>query len=108
METVTPRVGVQYATDFGISTLTDQDYNASLALGGLTKGVSNLELTGAFATIANQGVYTKPMFFTKIVDHNGKTILDNTTPATHRVIKDSTAFLLTDALAASTQNNRKL
>ena len=107
METVTPRVGVQYATDFGISTLTDQDYNASLALGGLTKGVSNLELTGAFATIANQGVYTKPMFFTKIVDHNGKTILDNTTPATHRVIKDSTAFLLTDAMAASTQNNRK-
>lgn len=107
METVTPRVGVQYVTDFGISTLTDQDYNASLALGGLTKGVSNLELTGAFATIANQGVYTKPMFFTKIVDHNGKTILDNTTPATHRVIKDSTAFLLTDAMAASTQNNRK-
>lgn len=107
METVTPRVGVQYATDFGISTLTDQDYNASLALGGLTKGVSNLELTGAFATIANQGVYTKPMFFTKIVDHNGKTILDNTTPTTHRVIKDSTAFLLTDAMAASTQNNRK-
>ena len=107
METVTPRVGVQYATDFGISTLTDQDYNASLALGGLTKGVSNLELTGAFATIANQGVYTKPMFFTKIVDHNGKTILDNTAPATHRVIKDSTAFLLTDAMAASTQNNRK-
>ena len=107
METVTPRVGVQYVTDFGISTLTDQDYNASLALGGLTKGVSNLELTGAFATIANQGVYTKPMFFTKIVDHNGKTILDNTTPTTHRVIKDSTAFLLTDAMAASTQNNRK-
>ena len=107
METVTPRVGVQYATDFGITTLTDQDYNASLALGGLTKGVTNLELTGAFATIANQGVYTKPVFFTKIVDHNGKTLLDNSTPQTHRVIKDSTAFLLTDAMAASTQNNRK-
>ena len=107
METVTPRVGVQYAKDFGISTLTDQDYNASLALGGLTKGVTNLELTGAFATIANQGVYTKPVFFTKIVDHNGKTLIDNTAPQNHRVIKDSTAFLLTDAMAASTENNRK-
>ena len=107
METVTPRVGVQYATDFGITTLTDQDYNASLALGGLTKGVTNLELTGAFATIANQGVYTKPVFFTKIVDHNGKTLLDNTSLQNHRVIKDSTAFLLTDAMAASTENNRK-
>ena len=107
METVTPRVGVQYATDFGISTLTDQDYSASLALGGLTNGVTNLELTGAFSTIANGGVYTKPVFFTKIVDHNGKILIDNTTPVTHRVIKDSTAFLLTDAMAASTENNRK-
>lgn len=107
METVTPRVGVQYAADFGISTLTDQDYSASLALGGLTKGVTNLELTGAFAAIANEGVYTKPVFFTKIVDHNGKTLLDTATPQTHRVIKDSTAFLLTDAMAASTENNRK-
>ena len=107
METVTPRVGVEYAMDFGITTLTDQDYNGSLALGGLTKGVTNLELTGAFATIANHGVYTKPVFFTKIVDHNGKTILDNSNPQTHRVIKDSTAFLLTDAMAASTENNKK-
>ena len=108
METVTTRVGVQYATDFGITTLTDQDYSASLALGGLTNGVTNLELTGAFATIANGGVYREPVFFTKIVDHNGKTLIDTAAePVTHRVLKDSTAFLLTDAMAASTENNRK-
>ncbi len=107
MDTVTPQVGVEYAKNFGITTLTDTDYGASLALGGLTKGVTNLELTGAFATIANGGVYTKPVFFSKVIDHNGKTIIDNTVPESHRVIKDSTAFLLTDAMAASMNTNRK-
>ena len=53
--------------------------NAATALGGITKGVSNLELTAAYAAIANGGIYTKPVFFTKIIDHNGKTLIDNET-----------------------------
>ncbi|WP_124066092.1 transglycosylase domain-containing protein [Clostridium sp. E02] len=106
METVTPQLGVEYAQNFGITTLTDTDYNPALALGGITKGVSNLELTGAFATVANGGVYTKPVFFTKILDHDGKVLIDNTAE-THRVLKDSTAFLLTDAMAGSMVSNRK-
>lgn len=106
VETVKPQLGVEYARNFGITSLTDTDYNPALALGGITKGVSNLELTGAFATIANGGVYTKPVFFTKILDHDGKVLIDNT-PETHRVLKDSTAFLLTDAMAASMESSRK-
>ena len=106
METVTPQLGVEYAKNFGINSLTDTDYNPALALGGITDGVSNLELTDAFATIANGGVYTKPRFFTKILDHDGKTLIDNT-PETHRVLKDSTAFLLTDAMAGSMVSSRK-
>ena len=66
--------------------------NAATALGGITKGVTNLELTSAFASIANGGLYTKPVFFTKILDHDGKLLIDNE-PETHRVLKDSTAFL---------------
>lgn len=42
METVTPQLGVEYARNLGITSLTDTDYNASTALGGITKGVSNL------------------------------------------------------------------
>ncbi|MFR3727950.1 transglycosylase domain-containing protein [Lacrimispora sp.] len=106
METVTPQLGVEYAKNFGISSLTDTDYNPALALGGITKGVSNLELTGAFATIANGGVYTKPVFFTKILDHDGNVLIENK-PDTHRVLKDSTAFLLTDAMADSMKSSRK-
>lgn len=105
METVTPELGVEYARNFGITSLTDTDYNAATALGGITKGVSNLELTAAYATIANDGVYTKPIFFTRILDHDGKILLENV-PETKRVLKDSTAFLLTDALAQSMESSR--
>ncbi len=106
VETVTPQLGVEYAKNFGISTLTDTDLNAATALGGLTRGVTNLELTAAYASIANDGIYTRPVFFTRILDHNGKILIDNE-PETHRVLKDSTAFLLTDAMASSMESNRK-
>ena len=105
METVTADLGIEYTRNFGISTLTEGDYNASTALGGITKGVTNLELTSAYATIANSGVYTKPVFFTKILDHDGKVILE-TQPQTKRVLKESTAFLLTDAMAESMESSR--
>ena len=106
METVSPQLGVEYAKNFGITTLTDTDYNAATALGGLTKGVTNLELTAAYASIANAGVYTKPIFFTQILDRNGKVLIDME-PETHPVLKDSTAFLLTDAMSESMVGNRK-
>lgn len=86
IETVTPQLGVEYARNLGITSLTDSDYNASTALGGITKGVSNLELTDAFAAIANGGIYTKPVFFTQILDHSGKVLLENE-PETKRVLR---------------------
>lgn len=106
METVTPQLGVEYAKNLGITTLTSNDLNAATALGGITDGVTNLELTSAYAAIANHGTYTKPIFFTKILDHNGKVLINNE-PETHQALKDSTAFLLTDAMAGSMESNRK-
>lgn len=89
--------GYSYLEDFGFTTLTDSDRVQSLALGGLTKGVTNLELTAAYAAIANHGEYIKPRFYTKILDHNGEVLIDNT-PQTNQVIQDTTAWLLTDAM----------
>ncbi len=106
METVTPELGIEYAKKFGITTLTDTDCNAALALGGITDGVTNLELTGAYAAIANGGVYNEPIFFTKIYDHDGKLLIDKT-PESHRVLRESTAFLLTDAMKDSMINSHK-
>ena len=64
---------------------------------GISKGVSNLELNAAYATIANGGTYTKPRFYTKILDREGNVIIDNT-PQTHTVLKATTAWLLTSAM----------
>ena len=98
METVTPEEGVNFARSLGISTLTDQDYNAATALGGLTDGVTNLELTNAYATIADGGLYGKPKFFTKIYNHDGSVLIDLTEDEDERVMKETTAFLLTSAM----------
>ena len=106
METGSPQLGVEYAQNLGITTLSNKDLNPATSLGGLNLGVTNLDLTTAFATIANGGNYIKPKFFTKILDHNGKVLVQAETES-RRVLKDSTAFLLTDAMAASMQSNRK-
>ena len=63
-----------------------------------TDGVKNIQLTAAYATIANGGVYEKPVFYTKIVDHDGNVLMDNTKTKTRTVLKESTAYLLTSAM----------
>lgn len=96
---ISPRLGHSYALDFGFSTvLANEADNQSFCLGGLTKGVTNLELTAAYATIANEGTYQKPRFYTKILDHDGNVLLDNSVSESHTVLKQSTAWLLTNAM----------
>ena len=91
-------LGWQYVQEYGFTTVDSRDMNEALALGGITQGVSNLELTAAYAAIANQGTYIRPKFYTKILDHDGNVLIDNTTPESHTVIKDTTAWLLTSAM----------
>ncbi|MDY3250286.1 MAG: PBP1A family penicillin-binding protein [Candidatus Choladocola sp.] len=120
---ISPRTGFEYARKFGISTLyesyesengTSSDVIQPLALGGITQGVTNLELCSAYAAIANGGLSCEPRFFTKIVDRHGSVIVDYTnwteqaasaaetvsdeTVSPRRVISRETAFLLTDAM----------
>ena len=104
---ITPQLGFDYLLNFGFTTLIERrtddngvvtsDITQALALGGLTDGVTNLELTAAYATIANGGTYIKPMFYTKIIDHDGQVLIENE-PKTRSVLKETTAFLLTDAM----------
>ena len=94
-------LGIDYLKKFGFTTLVTSgaanDINSNTALGGLTKGVINLELCAAYATIANSGTYTQPILYTKILDANGKVILENKAK-TETVLKKSTAWLLDSAL----------
>lgn len=94
-----PSLGYDYIRNFGFTTVgIEESGNETLALGGLTRGVTNLELTAAYATIANSGTYIKPTFYTRILDHDGNVLIDNTTPESHTVLKETTAWLLTDAM----------
>lgn len=94
---ISPKLGYDYLMNFEFSTLSEKDIVQSLALGGITNGVTNLELTAAYATIANGGTYTTPKFYTKIVDQDGNVIIENES-VTKTVLKDSTAYLLTSAM----------
>lgn len=107
---ITPQLGFDYLLNFGFTTLVQNrtekdgsvvsDIQQPLALGGITDGITNLEITAAYATIANQGTYTRPVFYSKVVDSNGRILLDNTTPTTHTVLKSSTASLLTQGMTS--------
>lgn len=98
---VTPTVAIDYLLRFGFTSLelegSNNDYTQSLTLGGLTHGVSNLELTAAYAAIANGGEYIKPRMYTKVVDNDGNVILDNE-PETRQVISEENAWLLIDSM----------
>ena len=110
LEKVTPELGLKYLDNFGFTTLAhgteaDKDANGNIwsdanlatALGGITRGVTNVELCASYAAIANGGNYIKPIYYTKILDHNGNVLIENTA-AERSVIKESTAFLLTSAM----------
>ena len=110
LEKVTPDLGLKYLDNFGFTTLAhgteaDKDANGNVwsdanlatALGGITRGVTNVELCASYAAIANGGNYIKPIYYTKILDHNGNVLIENTA-AERSVIKESTAFLLTSAM----------
>ena len=85
----------------GITSLVEEgpytDNNPAMALGGLTKGVSPLDMATAYGTIANNGVLNLPVSITKIVDRNGKIIFEHK-PAPKQVVSAKAAYQTTDML----------
>ena len=89
--------GVKYAQEFGLSNYSDEDAVPSLALGGTSSGTSPLQMAAAYGTIANDGEYIEPTFYEKLVDSNGKTVLEPE-QETRRVISESNAYILKNLL----------
>ena len=104
MRELTPNTSIDYLRKMGISSLVKEgedpekdakglnDSVLSLAIGGITDGISPLEMAAAYATIANDGVYIEPTFYTKVTDSSGNVVL---TPnqKTERVISEQNAYL---------------
>ncbi len=72
---LTPKVGLSYLQNMNFSKLSDRDYTLAAALGGLTKGVSPLEMASGYATLENNGYYREPTCIIKIMDSEGKEIV---------------------------------
>ena len=77
---------------------------SSLALGGLTNGVTPLEMSTAYSCIANGGTYIEAMSYTKIYDRNGNVLIDKEDPETNKVFSEETAFLTRELLKGVVKN----
>ena len=97
MVDLTPEVSIKYLKKMGITTLNDKDENLSLSLGGLDQGISPLEFAGAYSTIANDGIYIEPTFYSKINYHSG-TIFIESKQKTRKVFSKDVASVLKQLL----------
>lgn len=90
--------GVQSVENFGIH-VDKSDKNLALALGGLSTGVSPLQMARAYSAFANSGnLPNDTHFITKITDASGKVIAQNSNPGSHRIISNDTAKEMTSML----------
>ena len=97
MEKIKPKTSIKYMEKMGVTTLTNKDNSLPLSLGGLEKGISPLQMAGAYATIANYGEYIEPTFYTKINTSNGTTIL-KTNQKKKRVFSKEVAYIVKELL----------
>ena len=93
MRELSPEKSIEYLNKMGITSIkADEDNELSLALGGTKNGATPLEMASAYATIANDGVYITPTFYTKVVDSSGNTVLTPKQEQT-RVISEQNAYI---------------
>lgn len=102
MRTLGPAKSIEYLKSFGISTVDEsKDAGLALALGGVSNGISPLEMAAAYATLANDGVYIEPTFYIKVEDSKGNIVLEKK-QETHRVISEQNAYLVQSLLTEPT------
>lgn len=99
------KTGISYGEKLGLKyNSASKTSIAALALGQFNNdpndrdGGNTYILSGAFGAFGNNGIYTKPILYTKVIDATGKTILDNTTPKQTKVFSPQAAYILYDML----------
>ncbi len=68
---------IKYLLNMQFSHIVKEDYVPAMSIGGMTYGVSSLEMAAAYGTLANNGIYRTPTCIVKITDSFGNVILDN-------------------------------
>lgn len=80
---------------------TNDENLAALGVGAMTHGLTNLEMTAAYAALANKGEYNEPLTFSKIEDSTGKVLFDDKDIVKHKVTSEETAYQMTSALQSA-------
>lgn len=96
-----PDTSTQYIKNFGISTLvltgSNNDTGAAKALGGLTKGVTPIEMSGAYGALGNGGMHVQPVVYSKVLDREGNVLIEKK-PEKHQVVSPQAAYMTIDVL----------
>lgn len=101
---LTPEKSKEYLKRMGVTTLDDErDGLSSLAIGGFTNGISTLEMSAAYATIANNGLYRTPLLYTKVTDLDGNVVLEPEQKS-EQVVSEQTAYVVKDILKSVVQS----
>ena len=108
-------ISIDYLKNFGIikengndnfvsaseNNQTNDENLAALGVGAMTHGLTNLEMTAAYAALANKGEYNEPLTFSKIEDSTGKVLFDDKDIVKHKVTSEETAYQMTSALQSA-------
>lgn len=101
---LTPSKSVDYLQKMGVTSVEkDRDILAAVSIGGFTDGITPLEMAGAYATIANNGTYRRPIFYTKITDTDGNVVLEAKQDS-EQVISEQAAYVIKDMLKSVVQS----
>lgn len=102
-EELTPKVGLSYLLDMNFAQITERDYVPAASLGGLTHGVSAVEMAAGYATLENDGIYREPTCIVKITDPEDKLLVGDDTQA-KQVYETKAARIMTEALTGVIKN----
>lgn len=101
LQMATVDASLQMLSKLGIDLDKSHDNNLSIALGGITYGVSPLQMAAAYGALANSGVYTEPWCISRVETTDGQVIYQSELEQTV-AMKETTAYLVTDMLTTVT------
>ena len=105
MQQLKPSNSIDYLKKMGISSLTKEDETLVLALGGLQRGISPLEMAAGYAMIANDGLYIEPTFYTS-VNNNSQITVVKATQKRRRVVSREVAYIVKEILTQPVQGSK--
>lgn len=100
-ELLSPSIGLSYLKRMGVDRTTETQ--PAGALGAFGKGMTTVEMVGAYTALANRGIYTEPYLFTRVIDAEGRVLLEHK-PKFEQVFSTETADIMTNLLVDTIRN----